>query len=78
MASFAASLRAMYSASVVDSAAVRCLRDSQLTGPPARINVKPVYDLLSVMQFAQSASTNPRSPVASFLKFIPRFGDLFR
>jgi len=41
LASFAASERAMYSASIVDSATVDCLTDCQEIGPLARKKMYP-------------------------------------
>ena len=47
IASLAASLTAMYSASVVESATVYCLELFQLIAPPFRVKTYPEMDLLS-------------------------------
>lgn len=45
ISSFAASVRAIYSTSVEDNAAVGCFRNTQLTEHSPRINLNPVYAL---------------------------------
>lgn len=44
VASFAARVRAMYSASVDDNATVGCFFEHQLTGPPFNMKIKPEGD----------------------------------
>ena len=45
----AASDAAIYSASIVESATVLCLKLFQLTTPPFKVNTNPNYDLKSSM-----------------------------
>lgn len=54
--SLAASLKAVYSASVDESPTVFCFRDSHEMAPLANRKIEPVYDLRSGPQFPQSAS----------------------
>jgi len=61
MASFVTSVIAIYSASVDESATVRCFLDSQEIAAPPRIKMDSVYDFLSVASLPQSASTYPMS-----------------
>lgn len=56
VASLAAKVRAMYSASVEDSGTVACCLERQLTGPPFSMNINPEVDLLLVLSPAQSES----------------------
>ena len=55
-ASWLASDRAIYSASVDDSATVGCLRDLQVIGAPDRWKIYPVVDLRVSKSPAQSES----------------------
>ncbi len=56
VASFAVRVRAIYSASVDDSATVGCFFEHQLTGPPFSIKMKPDFDLRLSLSPAQSES----------------------
>lgn len=56
-ASLSASLKAMYSVSVVDSAKVRFFLESHRITPPLIVKSNLVNDRLSLMDPAQSAST---------------------
>ena len=47
IASVAASLAVIYSASVIESATVYCLKFFQLIAPPYKVNTYPDIDLLS-------------------------------
>lgn len=59
VASFAASVRAMYSASVDDKATMGCLLEHQLTGPPLSMKMKPEVDFQLSLSPAQSKSEYP-------------------
>ncbi|KAL0284898.1 UNVERIFIED_CONTAM: hypothetical protein Sradi_7186600 [Sesamum radiatum] len=60
-ASFAASEVAMYSASMVESAVVSCLKLFQATTPPLSLNTKPDWDLASSSSDWKLASLYPSS-----------------
>lgn len=59
VASFAANVKARYSASVDERATVDCLLQHQLTGPPLRIKMKPEVDFRLSLSPAQSESEYP-------------------
>ena len=64
MASFVASDKAIYSASVDDSATVFCFCDFQEIAAPPSLYTYPVYDRRSLGHPAQSSSTYPSmSPI---------------
>lgn len=67
MASLAASLRAVYSASVDERATVLCFRDSHDIAALANMKTDPVYDLRSRPQLPQSASAYPTSAFPRFV-----------
>ena len=56
VASFEASVKAIYSGSVDDSATVGCLLEHQLTGPPLSMKIKPEVDFRLSLSLAQSES----------------------
>lgn len=56
IASFAASINAMYSASVDNRATVGCLLEHQLTGPPFSMKMKPEVNFQLSKSPAQSES----------------------
>src|SRR6056300_253012 len=60
LASLAASLRAIYSASLVLSATIDCWCDLQLIAPPLYMKIHPVVDLLLFKSDAKSASAYPK------------------
>ena len=72
VASLAASVKAMYSASVDDSATVDCRFEHQLTGPPFSINMKPEVDFDSL---CRRPSRNLNIPLREVLRLPHR---LFR
>ncbi len=59
VASFAASIRATYSALVDDNATVGCLLEYQLTGPLLSIKMKPEVDFWLSLSPSQSESEYP-------------------
>ena len=59
VASFAASVRAIYSALVDEKATVGCLFEHQLIGPPLSIKMKPEVDFQLFLSPAQSESEYP-------------------
>lgn len=77
-ASLAASVMAMYSASVEDKTTVRFLRDSHVIAAPLRMNTDPVYDRRSMVQLAQLASTKPllRGTTVELAEHTDRIGDV--
>ena len=59
VASLAANVKDIYSASVDDSATVDCLFEHQLTSPPFSMNIKPDVDFRLSLSPAQSESEYP-------------------
>ena len=70
VASFATSIRIIYSASVLDNTTVRCFLASRLAAPCASTKTA-VYDFQFSARPAQSASTKPFSFCETFLYFNP-------
>ncbi|KAG8182856.1 hypothetical protein JTE90_002273 [Oedothorax gibbosus] len=68
---FDVSDRAMYSASVVDKATVRCFLASHIMAPPACLQINPVKLLLSDVQEAKFASANAVSGSPVFVNSMP-------
>lgn len=67
VASFVASVKAMYSASVDDNATVGCLFEHQLTGLPLSIKIKPEVDFWLSLSPAQSKLEYPSMRSLSWL-----------
>lgn len=70
VASLAASVRAMYSASMDDKAMVGCHFEHQLTGPPLSIKMKPKVDFRLFLSQAQAESEYPSTKSSSWLPYV--------
>lgn len=58
--------RALVSSSVDDIAMLFWFLDADEIGFPAALNTQPVIDLLSILQFAQFESVNPKIAVLCY------------